>query len=106
MAKYAPVYMTVYDGIDIILEDLDLDTNEVALASPQNTPVGNILNATDGSTLSMTVTDGGRFKLVGSQVQVGATALTGGNRNVTVRETLSGAENNPHDTVLTIAVTA
>ena len=70
---------------------------------------GTISGKTVGSTLSLIDDDGDRVALDGLDIERGITALTGlggTTRDFTVRETLIGATNSPHDTVLSYSITA
>jgi hypothetical protein len=70
--------------------------------------IGNILNTTGGSTLSLFDSAGNKVALAGNSLVVGSTntdfGVTGSSFTITIRETLAGATNTPHDTVLTITV--
>ena len=93
--------------VTITLGALSLSASTLAENSAEGTAIGTIVGQTGGSTITMTDTAGGRFKLVGTAVQAGATATdyeTATSHNITLRETLTGATNTPRDTVLAIAV--
>lgn len=95
MARFAPVYMTVYDGL-ITLAELELSNDEVDVSDGEADPgdvVGVISGVKPGSTLSLTGTNADRFAIVGSNLVVGATALTADTYNVNVRETNADADN-------------
>lgn len=105
MAKYAPNYMSVYDGPDYALSALTLSANTMAANAAENTVVGNIVGAqTEDSVLTLANDDGGRFKLVGLSVRAGATASGAGTRTIVVRETNPYGSNSPRDTSLNITV--
>lgn len=91
-----------------LLNPLALSASTIAEGSVEDTVVGAIQNNTSGSTLSMTDTASGKFKLTGTNVVAGASATdyeTATSHNITIRETKSGPANSPRDTVLTITVT-
>jgi hypothetical protein len=68
--------------------------------------VGEIQNATDGSTLSLIDDAGGLFLLADGVIATfGLDYETATSHSITVRETLDGAINSPRDTVLTVHVT-
>lgn len=90
------------------LSSLTLDASTIEEASAENTVVGAIVGKTSGSTLSMTNTAGGRFKLSGTNVVTGATSTDydiSTSHSITIRETLADSANSPRDTVLSITVT-
>ena len=69
---------------------------------------GTLVGVAAGSVLSLVSDAGGRVALSGATVIRGATGLdyaTAQSHSFTVRETLAGSLNSPHDTVLTLAVT-
>lgn len=108
MARFAPVYMSVYDGL-VTLPNLVLSDNSLAVADADpGDIVGELSGMSPGSTLSLTGTDANRFALSGSNLVVGATALTAGTYNVIVRETNADADNEDgyYDTAFVITVTA
>lgn len=84
---------------------LTLATPTVDHTATTGTVVGALSGRTSGSTLALFVTDGNRFALSGTNITVGATAITGGSgpRSITVRETK--ADYTTRDTVFAIAVT-
>ena len=91
----------------VVLQDLTLDNFDVDEESLEDVAVGTLVGVHAGSTLSLTDTAGGRFKLTGSGIFTGATATdfeTAGLHDITVRETFAGATNTPHDSVITITV--
>jgi hypothetical protein len=90
------------------LAALTLSASTIVEMAAEDTVVGSIVRRTAGSTLSLTDTAGGRFKLSGTTIVAGATATnfeTGATHNITIRETLSGYDNSPRDTTLAITVT-
>lgn len=94
------------------LRDLTLSPATIQEASPEDTFVGRLFGMSSGSTVTLTGTAGGRFKLVDDagalKIFAGATATdfgTATSHDITVREALAGRPNTPHDTVLTIQVT-
>lgn len=84
---------------------LTLGTPTVVNGAAEDTVVGAVSGKTTGSTLTMSVNDGGRFKLTGTNVVVGPTAIAAasGPRSVTLHEVK--ADYTTRDTVLSIAVT-
>lgn len=106
MPKFAPVYMSVYDGADYALVDLVLDPATFAAASPEDTAIGTLTGmAEEDSTLTLVDDAGGAVKLVGDAIVVGPTASVAGTITITVRETNLYGSNNPHDTDIDIVVT-
>ena len=90
------------------LQDLVLTPDDIAEDAVAGTYVGTLTGMTGGSTLSIVDTSGNQFALDGEDVEVGATALdyeTETTPTITIRETLTGATNTPHDTVIPINVT-
>lgn len=89
------------------LADLSISANKVKAAAAAGVLVGAIQGKTASSTLSLVENDNTRFALSGTNINTGATATSATGyrtRQITVRETLTGASNSPHDTVLTIYV--
>jgi len=87
---------------------LTLDASTIEEASAEDTVIGAIVGATSGSTITMTDTAGGRFKISGGNVVAGATATDydiSTSHSITIRETLADSANSPRDTVLSITVT-
>jgi hypothetical protein len=92
----------------ITLATLGIGTSTIATGSAEDTLVGTLTGVTPGSTITLTDTAGSRFKVVGDQIFAGSVATDydiDTSHNITVRETLAGATNTPHDTVLPITVT-
>jgi hypothetical protein len=90
------------------LSALTLDADEIEEGAAEDTVVGAIVGRTLGSTLSLTGTASGRFKLTGTNIVAGATATdyeTATSHNITIRETLADSPNSPLDTVIAITVT-
>jgi hypothetical protein len=100
--------MTIYDGPEGALVDLVLDPATFVEASAEDTAIGSITGMMAGSELTLTDDAGGKVKLVGSDLVVGATAsaVADSPLAITVRETNVYGSNNPHDTALAVAVTA
>ena len=93
---------------EVTLAALTLPSNDIEEGSPEDTMVGALAGATGGSTLTLTDSAGGRFKLAGTNVVAGAVATefaVADSHNITVRETHADATNTPRDTVLAIEVT-
>lgn len=95
----------------LLLRNLSLSPNTIVDGSPEDAFVGYLLGVTIGSTLTLEDDAGGRFKLVESggswSIVAGAVATdydTATSHAITVRETLDGYDNSPHDNVLTIDV--
>lgn len=99
-----------FDGsgsVPVLLNALSLDNLNIDDAAPEDTVVGNVINTTAGSALSLQNDAGGRFKLVSDVVKAGATPTdydTAQSHDITIRETLAGAANSPRDSVIGIAV--
>jgi hypothetical protein len=90
------------------LNALTLNTDEIEEGSAEDTLVGTLQSTTGGSTLSLTDTAGGRFKLTAGTIVAGATATdyaSATSHNITVRETLADSANSPRDSVIAITVT-
>lgn len=102
MGQYAPVYMTVYDGITLGV----IGSSDVSFPStdPAGTVIGAITGKTEGSALEITV-GGANVAIVGTNFVVGATPPAAGPLAVTVRETKADADNSPVDTVINFTVT-
>lgn len=103
------VAVSVAQASGAVLDDLTLSASTIAENSVVGTVVGTLLGKTIGSALSLTGSAGGRFAINGSnQIIAGLVATdyeTATSHSITVRETLAGAANTPHDTTLTITVT-
>ena len=100
------ITVTVTDVVDT-LAALTLSADEIQSGAAENTVVGALVGKYASSSLSMTDTAGGRFKLSGSNVVAGATATdyaTDTSHSITVRETWAPFANSPRDTVFTIDV--
>lgn len=109
MAKYAPIYMTIYDGAEYALVDLALSAATFVNGAAAGTDIGTLSGMSDtDSTLSIVETDN-RFQLNvdGVTLEVGSagTALAAGTYPVTIRETNSWADPSFHDTAFEITVT-
>lgn len=105
MTKYAPIYMSVYDG-SYSLTDLTLDNDTFTEGAVAGTVIGAISGAQpEDSTLSI-VGGTDEAALDGSDLVVGDTVAAAGTFDVTVRETSKYGENSPHDTTFTITVSA
>lgn len=106
MTKYAPIYMSVYDGTDFSLVDLALSADTFVVGTAAGTVIGTLTNMqAEDSQLSIVETDG-YAALDGDDLVVGPTASAEGTFDVTVRETNIYGDNSPHDTTFTITVTA
>ena len=89
-----------------VLSDL-FGSFELAESAIPGALAGNISGTTDGSTLSLPDDAGGRVALSGSQIVAGATPLnfaSATTHSFTIRETLEGSANSPHETILQLAV--
>jgi hypothetical protein len=93
--------MSVYDGADLVA--LTLDNNEFSENSAEDTPIGDFIGVSVGSTLSLTDDAGDRVKLSGNSLLVGPTPSAAGTHNFTVRETNEGVT---RDTNLFVSVSA
>lgn len=92
-----------------VLSTLTLSAATIDSGSANGTPVGMILGATAGSTLSLTDTAGGRFALSGMTIVTGAVATDfseAQTHSITVTETLAGSPNSPRVSTLQVTVTA
>lgn len=96
---------------ELYLGLLSLSASTIHEGAAENSVVGVILGNTPGSTVTLTGTAGGRFKLVSvgdvHTVEAGATATdydVATSHDITVREVLVGAQNTPRDTVITVTV--
>jgi len=91
------------------LGPLSLDDLSIAEDQPPGTRVGAITGATPGSTVTLHAqSNAAMFAKDGNDIEAGATALdheTAPAPTITLRETLDGATNSPHDTVIAITVT-
>lgn len=105
MGKYAPVYMSVYDGYDYALSALTLSAATFADDAVEDDPIGTLSEMqSEDSTLSI-IAGGDNVKLDGNDLVVGGTTPAAGTFNVTVRETNIYASNSPRDTTFGITVT-
>lgn len=103
--KDTVVTVTVNAAV-VTLQALALSNASFSQGAAAGTVIGAITGKTAGSTLSITPNDG-RVTIDGSNnLIVGLTAASVGTFDVTVRETLAGATNTPHDNVFTITVNA
>jgi hypothetical protein len=100
--------MTVYDGPEGALADLVLAPATFVEASPAATAIGSFTGMMAGSTLTLVDDAGGKVELDGSDLVVGAvaSAVADSPLSVTIRETNDYGSNTPHDTVVSVAVTA
>lgn len=99
--------ITVTNVLEVTLSALTLNTDTIDEGSIEDTLVGTLQSTSAGSSLSMTDTAGGRFKLSGSNVVAGATATdydVATSHNITVRETHADGSNSPRDSVIAIDV--
>jgi hypothetical protein len=92
----------------LVLPDLTLSFSTIAEGTAVGTTIGTVLGRSPNSFLSLTGDAGGRFALSGTTLVAGVVptdyeAFT--SHSITIRETLAGSSNSPHDTVLTISVT-
>lgn len=101
--------ITVTNVLDAAtLGALSLSANTIAENSAVNTFVAQVNGKTVGSTLSLTDTAGGRFKLVGIEIFADTVATdyeTATSHSITIRETLADSPNSPRDNTFTINVT-
>lgn len=70
----------------LMAKRLKLSGTTMAANSAQNTLVGNVTNKIAGTTLTILDTAGGRFKLVGTAIQAGATLATAGKYTIQLLE--------------------
>jgi hypothetical protein len=82
----------------ITLQTLSLSANTFTSGAAQGTLIGNILNATPGSTITVfSQSNSGALQVAGTQLQVGPTPPIGTNSlTVVLQETLSLATNSPN----------
>lgn len=91
----------------LLLAALTLTASVIDEGAAEDTAVGAVVGLTSGSTWDITGTAGGRFKKSGGNIVAGATATDYGaatSHDITLTETLAGANNTPRDTVITITV--
>lgn len=106
MAKFAPVYMSVYDGPEGVLEDLVLSPATFVENSAEDAAIGTFTGMMDASsTISLSDDGGGAVKLDGDDLVVGATPTAVGTLNIKVTETNVYGANSPHETEIAITVT-
>jgi hypothetical protein len=94
-------------NVTVTLSALTLSGSSIEEASTEDTLIGEILGTTENSTLSLTDTAGGRFKITDGNLLTGATATdysVATSHNITIRETHAEGTNSPLDTVLPISV--
>lgn len=106
-SKSATVIGLVADGGTITLASLALSSTSVTENSTAGILVGNILNSTNGSTITLLNDAGGRFAKSGNTIVTGLTATdfeTAQTHQIILRETIAGATNSPKDTPITITV--
>lgn len=81
------------------LDALALSNNSFSVNDPPGTIIGQVLNSTPGSTITVRPADP-RVSLLDLNLAVGSTQSTEGPFNITLRETNPGASNSPRDTVI------
>jgi hypothetical protein len=96
--------ITVTNVAEEVLNELTLDDDTVGEDAVEDDHVGDLVGLTSGSTVSLEDDASGRFKLTVHAIKVGATALTEGTYNITVRETHADGGNSPNDSVIPIDV--
>ena len=100
--------ISVTNVLEVTLAALTLDTSTIEEGSAEDTAVGALQNVTAGSSLSLTDSSGGQFKLSGSNIVAGAVPTdfeTENDPTITVRETHADGNNSPRDSVIGITVT-
>lgn len=105
MAKYAPIYMSVYDGPDFVLGNLTLST----LTFEDSAQVGDVIATIDGmaetdSTLEI-IEGGDAFEIDGDELKLKA-VQSAGTITLKIQETNNYATNSPKVTEFSIEVTA
>lgn len=89
------------------LNALSLSNTTVGESVVQGGAIGTVLGTSQGATLSLIDSAGGRFALVAGAIERGPVALdyeASQSHTITLRETRPGTANSPRDTVLTITV--
>jgi len=108
--KYAPVYMSVYDGPEYgPLGPLTLSNDEIGADAEAGDTIGTISGMADSSDSVLTLVDDGNGAVVldGADLKVGSAELEVGTFDVIVRETnYYTTPPNVRDTTFTITVTA
>jgi len=102
LAKFAPVYMSVYDGVTFV--DLELDALTLVDDDAEDTLIGEISGQDASSTLSVQV-GGDKVKISGSNLVVGSEASVAGSLEITIRESNPNGEGLYRDTDFTLTVT-
>lgn len=106
MAKFAPIYMSVYDGPEGSLDALVIDNASFAKGAAEDTPIGTLSGMMDADSVVSIVGGDGEVKLDGDAVLVGPNAPTeAGTFSVTFRETNAYGDNSPLDTEIEFTVT-
>jgi hypothetical protein len=110
MAKYAPIYMSSYDGPEYsAFTDLLLSAATFEEASATGTAIGTLSGMKDAEDSLLSIVDNdGRFQLDGAGLEVGpeGDALAVGTYEVVIRETNPWVSGQTHDTTFEIEVTA
>lgn len=107
MAKFAPTYMSVYDGVD--LAALTLDDSTFAAADAVGVTIGNIVGKTAGSTLSYYDPDDDDYVTIDAlalKVAAGGAAASAGTIDIIIRETHPNSDPGYRDTPFTLTITA
>jgi len=86
----------------LIAIKLKLNNATMVANSPENTLVGNVLNKISESYLTMIDTAGDRFKLVGTDIQAGATPALAGQYTIELLEEQSSVGRQATFIVITV----
>jgi len=106
MARFAPIYMTVYDGL-ATLGALTLSNDALTVATATSgSAVGDIGGVTSESVVTIGGADAASFEVVDGELLVGDAALEAGSYEIELIETNDEATNSPSATPFTITVTA
>lgn len=101
------ITISIVNELEITLGNLALNNSDIDDGATEDTIVGAVQGLSSGSTIAITDTAGGRFKLSGSNVVAGSVPTdydTATSHNITIRETNVDASNSPRDSVIAITV--
>lgn len=90
-----------------ILTALRLQPSSINEGEPNGAIVGTLLDVASGSVLSMVNDAGGRFMVSGNMIRAASVPTdyeAATSHQITVRETLAGAQGSPRDTTFTVSV--
>jgi hypothetical protein len=115
MAKFAPVYMSAYDGAEYEFDTIALSAATFVTLDAQGTAIGTISGLADGDDSSLSLVDASgnpdttnRFQLDGLGLEVGSAGalLAAGDYDVIIRETNPWVQGLFQDATFEITVTA